>query len=112
MFNIDSEQIKELLVKHYPFLELDWMTTPQDAEWYDGTEFIGALKLDGGKWEFYTLEIKCDEDQFELVDLDGEHFGAWEINDFEMIAIQSGGLYIDHGEEPFIFGSPASLHMN
>lgn len=111
MFNIDAEEIKNIMCKAYQFLELDWKPPIKDAEWHDGTEFIGALKLSGGQWEFHTLTISCDGDLFDLEDQNGEHFDAWELEDFDYIAIQSGGYFLDHGEDNYVEGRPASLHI-
>ena len=102
MFNIEAEEIKELLVKHYPFLELEWKPVVKDAIWFDGTEIILAMKLDSGTWEFHTLSISCDGDEeggfFDLIDYEGNPFTEWELEDFDYMAIQSGGMYIDNGE--------------
>ncbi|NRA76803.1 MAG: hypothetical protein HRU18_01235 [Pseudoalteromonas sp.] len=97
---MNDKDIKEVMVANFPFLELDWIRVPLDAYWYDGTELIGAVKLNSGKWEFHTLTIRCDEDQFDLVDHENNDFSAWGLDDFDMIAIQEGGLYSEEEYRP------------
>ena len=88
-----NNELMEVLDKtKLTFLELNWIKLPKDAWWYDGTEFIGAIQLDSKKWEMHTLTISCDEDRFDIQDHEGNAFTAWEINDFDYVAIQSGGL--------------------
>jgi hypothetical protein len=108
---IDSTEIKKVMVSAYPFLGLDWIPVVKDGWWYDGTELIVCMKLDGGKWLFETLTIMCDDNRFELVDEEGNHYGAYDLNDFDYMAIQSGGLAKDHGEAEYIDEPISSLHM-
>lgn len=88
-----QNEVWDALVQVYPFLELPWQIPPADQLWEDGTEFIGAIKLRGGKWEIHTLKMSCDDRYFQLTDCNGDAFDAYPLEDFNFIAIQSGGIY-------------------
>lgn len=62
-----------------------WLPIPQDTAWEDGTRLLVAVPIVGVTdwyYEYSVIEIKCDEDDFEL-ECNGDPWGwSWEDIDF------------------------------
>ena len=68
-----------------------WQPIPQDAAWEDGTQLLVAVPIVGDKdwyYEYSVIEIKCDEDYFEL-ECNQDHWG-WTWHDIDFYIQLSG----------------------
>lgn len=62
-----------------------WQPLPQDAVWEDGSQLLVAVPIVGVTdwfYEYAVIEIKCDEDYFELKCNDEPWDWSWEDIDF------------------------------
>jgi hypothetical protein len=78
--------------------KIDWVKNDPTKHrvFADGSRFLVALRCGseeaGYQWEFATVSVQCDEDEFTLLEPGGDTYDAWNWEDFEYFALLDGEM--------------------
>lgn len=91
---VDQEVLDILISAHDDAVKMDWRSREDyDGKIFDGDRFLVAVEMhkdSGGGFEFHTVTIACDEDYFEVRDMNGDSW-CWDWDDVSYL-IQLGSL--------------------
>lgn len=64
---------------------LPWEKVKEDRLYKDGEEFLAAVRIGKDSYEYHHISISCDEDCFDIIDVNGNYFSEWSIEDIDYL---------------------------